>query len=260
MMTEPVFRHVDRPVPKFRPLKAMHHFRKLVADKEDTEQVFHIFQCLPRMGLVDEARAFVYSDFGKALRASEPYLPDLLDDHARLRAMPKGSVAHAYVDFMEREGLSAAGLVEEYDRFQGGRRFGDLIEWYVNRLRDTHDLLHILTGYGRDALGEQCVLAFTYGQNPAPGNIFIAYMGALNMKRTIPSDAPLFKAINEARGLGKGCPRIAEQSIAALLAEPLEAARQRLNIAPPRFYGMAHDRFKARGIDPYNLLGKPQAA
>ncbi|MGQ3006627.1 MULTISPECIES: Coq4 family protein [Blastomonas] len=260
MMTDAVFRHPDRPVPKFRPFKAMHHFRKLVADKEDTEQVFHIFQCLPRMGLVDEAKAFVYSDFGKALRESEPYLPDLLDDHARLRAMPKGSVAHAYVDFMEREGLSAAGLVEEYDRFQRGRRYGDLIEWYINRLRDTHDLLHVLTGYGRDALGEQCVLAFTYGQNPAPGNIFIAYMGALNMTRTVRSDAPVFKAIGEAKRLGKACPRISEQSIASLLAEPLAQARKRLNITPAAFYGMAHDRLRARGIDPYDLLGKARTA
>ena len=159
-MSEPIFRHPERPVPKFRPFRAMHHFRKLIADKEDTEQVFHIFQCLPRLKLVDEIRAFVYSDFGRQLRMTEPYLPDILDDHARLRAMPKGSVAHAYVDFMEREGLSAAGLVAEYDRFQGNRRYGDMVEWYVNRLRDTHDLLHVLTGYGRDALGEASVLAW----------------------------------------------------------------------------------------------------
>lgn len=259
-MTEPVLRHAERPALRFRPFKAMHHFRRLVADKEDTEQVFHIFQSLPRKGLIDEISRFVYSDCGKALRASEPFLPDLLDDHARLRSMPQGSIAHAYVDFMEREGLSAAGLVQEFDRFQQGRRYGDLIEWYVNRLRDTHDLLHVLTGYGRDALGEQCVLAFTYGQNPAPGNIFIAYMGGLNMKRNVRSDAPVFKAINEARALGKACPRICEQSIAALLAEPLVAARKRLHIHEPRFYGLAHDRLKAQGIDPYNLFGKPQPA
>ena len=259
-MTEPEFRHADRPMLKLRPLKAMHHFRKLVADKEDTEQVFHIFQCLPRAALVDEARAFVYGNKGMALRKSEPYLPALLDDHAALRSMPKGSVGHAYVDFMERERLSAAGLVAEYDRFQGGRRYGDLIEWYVNRLRDTHDLLHVLTGYGRDALGEQCVLAFTYGQNPSLGNIFIAYMGGLNMKRTIRSDAPVFKALNEARKYGRACPRIAEQSVAALLAEPLGEARQRLNIAAPRFYSLAHERFRLKGIDPYNLMGNAQAA
>ena len=259
-MIEPIFRNADRPRPKLRPFKALHHFRKLIADKEDTEQVFYIFQCLPRPAVVDEAKSFVYSDAGKALRLSEPYLPDLLDDHARLRAMPEGSVAHAYVDFMEREGLSAAGLVAEYDQFLAGRRYGDLLEWYFNRLRDTHDLLHVLTGYGRDSLGEQCVLAFTYGQNPAPGHIFIAYMGGLNVKRTTRSDAPVFKAINEARKSGRGCPRLIEQSIISLLAEPLTSARQRLNIVAPQYYGIAHDRFRARGLDPYDLRGTAQAA
>ena len=174
--------------------------------------------------------------------------------------MPKGSVAHAYVDFMEREGLSAAGLVAEYDRFQRGRRYGDLMEWYVNRLRDTHDLLHLLTGYDRDSLGEQCVLAFTYGQNLAPGHIFIAYMGGFNVKRTTRSDAPIFKAINEARKSGRNCPRLIEQSISSLLAEPLAEARTRLHIGAAQFYGIAHDWFRARGLDPYNLRGIAQAA
>ena len=60
----------DRKTAGFRPLKVLHHFGKLVEDKEDTEQVFHIFQSLPRMGLVDEIQSFVYSDFGQQLRAN----------------------------------------------------------------------------------------------------------------------------------------------------------------------------------------------
>ncbi|WP_232343430.1 Coq4 family protein [Novosphingopyxis sp. YJ-S2-01] len=246
----------DRVRPRFRPFKAMRHFRNLIADKEDTSQVFHIFEALPRRKFRVEAQAFVESDAGRAVMEREPYLPDILDDHERLRAMPEGSVAHAYCDFMESEGLSAAGLVAEYDRFTGGRRYGDWMEWYANRNRDTHDLLHVLTGYGRDALGEQCVLAFTYGQNPAPANLFIAYAGGLNLKKTTKSDAPVLKAINEARKLGRACPRISEQSILDLLAEPLELARKRLNITPPVYYQEAHRRLRARGIDPYDLLAK----
>ena len=118
----------------------------------------------------------------------------------------------------------------------------------------------MLTGYGRDSLGEQCVLAFTYGQNPAPGHIFIAYMGGLNVKRTIRSDAPIFKAINEARISGRGCPRLIEQSISSLLAEPLAEARTRLHIGTALYYSVAHDRFRARGFDPYDLRGIAQTA
>ncbi|MEZ5708422.1 MAG: Coq4 family protein [Blastomonas sp.] len=252
-MTDIPFISPDRQKPRFRPFKALSHFRKLIRDKEDTEQVFHIFECLPRPGFRADAEAFVTSAKGRAIRASEPCLPDLLDDHARLRAMPVGSLAHAYCDFMESEGLSAAGLVAEYDKFSR-KRHNDLIEWYGNRLRDTHDLLHVLTGYGRDALGEQCVLAFTYGQNPAPGNIFIAYAGGLNLKMQVRSDAPVFKAIAEARKQGRACPRISEMNIMELLAMPLAEARRMLNITPPVHYRRAHEAFRAAGLNPYKLL------
>ena len=34
----------DRVVSGFRPLKVLHHYGKLIEDKEDTEQVFHIIE------------------------------------------------------------------------------------------------------------------------------------------------------------------------------------------------------------------------
>ncbi len=251
----PIAVHPDRPQLKWRPLKAIHHFRELLKDKEDTEHVFRIFEALPRKAFRDEARAFGESAFGRELYAREPYLPDLLDDHDRLRQMPEGSVAHAYCDFMEKEGLSAAGLVAESAKL-GDARFGDLVEWYGWRGRDTHDLLHVLTGYGRDAVGEQCVLAFTYGQSPAPAHLFIAYAGGMNVKKTTRTKAPVLRAVNEARALGRACPRIIEESITDLLAEPLDAARSRLNIAPARYYAEVHRVLREEGRDPYDLLAR----
>jgi ubiquinone biosynthesis protein COQ4 len=253
--SQTLFIHPDRPAARFRPLKALHHFRELIKDKEDTAQVFHIFECLPRPGFRKDAKAFVESAKGKALLESEPELAVLLDDHDRLRQMPAGSLAHAYCDFMEKEGLSAAGLIAEYDQFSP-RKYGDLIEWYGFRQRDTHDLLHILTGYGRDALGEACVLAFTYGQNPALGNVFIAYAAGLNMKKQVKSEAPIFKAIREGQKMGKACPRINQENITELLAQPLDALRERLHIKTPHFYHEAHKQFRAQDVDPYNMLAQ----
>ena len=199
-MTPTIFSHPDRKMPTFRPFKALSHFRKLIKDKEDTEQVFHIFECLPRKGFIDDARAFVESEKGQRLMASEPYLPDLLDDHSWIDKLPEDSVGHAYVSFMRREGLSAAGLVAEADKM-GRPKFDDQVQWYANRLRDTHDLFHILTGYGRDALGEQCVLGFTYGQTGNYGNFFIAYAGGYEVKRGVKADAPVFGAIRQGQRL-----------------------------------------------------------
>ena len=254
-MTPTIFRNAGRIPPKFRPFKALGHFRKLIADKEDTEQVFHIFECLPRKGFLPEAKAFINSPQGQRLMENEPFLPAILDDHDTLTQLPAGTVGRSYVEFMQREGLSAAGLVAESEKMRRGRpRYGDQLEWYADRLRDTHDLLHVLTGYGRDALGEQCVLGFTYGQNRNLGNFFIAYLGGLELSRRVKVGAPVIAAIREGQRNGTKAANLVDESIVALLAEPIEAARKRLNISSPAQYRLAHDTYRARNIDPYNFL------
>ncbi len=147
-----VLRHPDRPAPRYRPLRAVRSFQALMKDKEDTSLVFRIFESLPSSSFMDRVRDLSLSEHGAFLRASEPSLPDILDDHAALRRTPKGSLAHAYCDFMESEGLSAAGLVAEAERL-GRPKYPDLVQWFMERSRDTHDLFHVLTGYGRDSLG-----------------------------------------------------------------------------------------------------------
>jgi ubiquinone biosynthesis protein COQ4 len=246
-----------RPVLRTRPRKAFRHFRELLKDKERTDEVFRIFEALPWRGFPAAGIKFLSSERGQALRAREPYLPAILDDHAALRRTPAGSLAHAYCDFMEREGLSAQGLVEEFEKFaQGKQRFQDQFLWYLNRGRDVHDLLHVLTGYGRDGLGEACVLAFTYSQQPSPAHLFIGYMAGLNMKKTVKSNAPVLRAVREGQKLGKACPRLIETAITELLPLPLDEVRRKLNITPPRAYHQAHRVWRAMGIDPYDMLGK----
>ncbi len=247
--------HPDRKKSRIQPVKALGHFRKLMADKEDTAQVFHIVDCLKTKRAARVAEEFVMSPHGQALYQSENFLPPILDDHETLKQLPANSVGQAYVRFMQSEGLSAAGLVAESEKFKDtATRFDDLYEWYGDRQRDTHDLHHVLTGYGRDALGEQCVLAFNYSQNPVLGIAFIAYAGAVEIKRTLRSDAPVMRAVREGQRNGKAALRIGQQNIRALLAEPLLDARRRMNIPEPVTYLEAHARFRAMDIDPYQLI------
>jgi ubiquinone biosynthesis protein COQ4 len=254
-MTAIPFHHPNRPAIEVRPVKAWQHFRKLIADKEDTEQVFHIIAALNGKRFRNRAQSFWKSDKGQQLLANNDRLVDILDDHDSLKALPAGTVGRAYVDFMEREGLSAAGLEAEYARFSTtGSRYEDGIDRFGDRLRDTHDLLHVLTGYGRDALGEQCVLAFTYAQNKNLGVGFIAYAGGWELKRRVAKSAPIFAAVREGHRIGNAAINIAHEDIIALLREPLADARRRLNIPEPKAYARAHEAMRDRGIDPYDLL------
>jgi ubiquinone biosynthesis protein COQ4 len=254
-----VLRHPDRPEARYRPLRAVRSFQALIKDKEDTSLVFKIFESLPSSSFMDRVSDLSLSPQGEMLRATEPRLPDILDDHAALRRTPKGSLAHAYCDFMEAEGLTAAGLVAESERL-GRPKYPDLVEWFINRSRDTHDLFHVLTGYGRDALGEQCVLLFTHGQSPSQGHLLIGYAGAANIRKMVKgSAAPVFGAVREAHRTGKGAPQLMAQPIRELLARPLDDVRAELRIPQPVLYRECHRIWRAEEVDPYDLLASPQA-
>jgi ubiquinone biosynthesis protein COQ4 len=96
-----------------------------------------------------------------------------------------------------------------------------------------------LTGYGRDALGEQCVLAFTYAQNRNLGVGFIAYAGGFELKRRVARSAPIMKAVHEGYRIGNAAMNIVHEDIVELLKEPLADARKRLGIAEPVAYHAA---------------------
>jgi ubiquinone biosynthesis protein COQ4 len=161
---------------------------------------------------------------------------------------------------MEKEGLTAQGLVDEFETFLGSRpRFDDRFQWYFNRMRDVHDLMHVLTGYSRDALGEVCVLAFTYSQQPSLAHLFLGYAGGMEIKSRVKSRAPVLGAVREGQRLGKACPRLVEQPILELLLLPLDEVRRRLKITPAGQYNKVHNVWRGLGLDPYDLLA-PKAA
>jgi ubiquinone biosynthesis protein COQ4 len=249
-----------RPKMRYDLPKAWRHFKELVKDKEDTSQVTPIFEALPWRGIYAAALAFLKTERAQEIRRKEPSLVRILDDHESLRKLPAGSLAHVYCDFMEREGLSAQGLVDELDKNRPAEMYwDDQVTWYFNRMRDTHDLLHILTGFGRDALGEQCVLAFTYSQQPSPAHLFLGYAGGFEIRKH-PVKVPVFRSVREAQKMGKACPRLVEMAITDLLPLPIDEVRARLNIKPPSYYNQAHAMWRAKGVDPYDLMAPVKEA
>lgn len=252
----------DRKTSGFRPLKVLHHFGKLVEDKEDTEQVFHIIEATKGRKSHAQAHAFVRSPEGQRMMTEGVELPAMLDDHARWADCGPETVAAHYIAFMKREGLSAAGLVAESHKWAPPESLPqDQTQWYFDRLRDTHDLIHVLTGYGRDALGEASLLGFTYEQNHNKGILFIAYAGARQIKKVSGTKAPLFAAIKEGRALGRAAAKIAHQDIAALMREDIGEARKRLNIGRSEVYRQCLAILHGEGVSREQLtLGGAQAA
>ena len=240
--------HPDRRISGMKPLKAWRHFRKLVEDKEDTAQVFHITEALKGRKSHQQAWAFIGSPEGQRHLAEETDIPAMLDRHADWADCGPNTVAAHYIAFMQSEGLSAAGLVAESDKFKPrDQRLADLTEWYFDRVRDTHDLFHILSGYGRDALGEASLLGFTYEQNYNRGILFIAYAAAHQIKKVSGTRAPIFGAIAEGRRLGRAAAKLVHMDVAAVMRMDIGEARATLGVGRPEIYFECLRILKAEG-------------
>ena len=245
----------SRPRLRIKPLKAMHHMKLLIADKEDTKHVFYILQALNGGAVKKNLQRSVSTPKGRARWHEKRALAPLLDDHASFGELQAGSVGQTYVDFMKLEGLTAAGLVEESEiRLADEPHYEDDIYWFGNRLRDTHDMFHVLSGYGRDGLGEAALLTFSAQQNPNRGASFISHMGFREMRKEFGHLVDLNAVKREAREHGKIAEKIVDQDILSLLDKPLEEVREALNIKPPLAYRAALQHLEAMPVESWQTF------
>ncbi|MEO7026773.1 MAG: Coq4 family protein [Caulobacteraceae bacterium] len=254
-VSSPMRRATAKPVHKYaiEPRRAWTAFRRLIADKEDTRQVFEIMRALAGQSIPKGyARMLKTTEGGRQAFLAEEFA-DRLQDDAWLASLPEGSVGAAYRAFIAPRGLSAYGLAEE------SRKLPDVeidtphpVAWYARRLRDVHDVWHVLTGYGTDALGEVCVVAFSYAQTRTLGFALIAGGGALELQRG-GSGWPYGKAVAQAYANGRRAEWLAPLDYEALFLEPLEAARARLGIRPPTTYQSIPAEHRDGALGPIKL-------
>lgn len=223
-----------RPQP-LEPLTAFRAFRKLVRNKEDTAQVFEIMRALSGRSIARGYDRMLKTMEGGRQAFLREELAHRLDDPQWLARFQPGTVGAAYRDFREARGFTAEGLADE------ARKVAPLVDaphpviWYSRRIRDIHDIWHVLTGYQTDALGEACVVAFSHAQTGNLGFAFIGWGAAREIQRENRS-IPARRAVLQAWRIGRAARWLPGLDYEALFAEPLETARARLNLRPPTVY------------------------
>jgi ubiquinone biosynthesis protein COQ4 len=96
-------------------------------------------------------------------------------------------------------------------------------------MRDSHDLWHVVTGYGRDLIGEGALLAFTYRQIRNRGIGFIVFVAYLKAGRLYPEQRVMIRDGFRRSGRAEWLPGADWE---ALLERPLEEVRATLGVEP----------------------------
>src|SRR5919201_1745432 len=151
----------------------------------------------------------------------------------RCAARPRyaDSLGRSYYEFMASEHLSAEGLVKASTI---PHSTDDSI-WFRERNREMHDLLHVVTGYGRDPLGEACLVAFSYAQTGQWGFAVIALNAARRAGRARP-DHPVRRAIFEGYRRGRAAKWLIGADWESLLSQPVAAIREQYAVRSAYYY------------------------
>ncbi len=208
--------------------------RAIIDDPERTDLAFEIIDGLAGDSFDRSHRRFIADRAGQRLLRDRPSLLATLSDRSALGALPEGSFGRAYLECMDRRDLSPQGLVEaEVTAAENMDRppTVDPDRQYVgDRMRDMHDLWHVLTGYGMDEAGESANLAFSVAQIPNLGMFLLlgaaAVVGPKDAKFTWP------RYLVAAWRRGRATPFLGTAPYEELLARPLEEARRHLGIPP----------------------------
>ncbi|HEY8616231.1 Coq4 family protein [Phenylobacterium sp.] len=213
---------------------AIRALRRLLADKEDTTAVFEIMRSLNGASTAKGYHRLLHTPQGGRIAYQRPEFAEKLMDDAWLDSLPEGSVGAAYRTFVRSEQLSAEGLAEVSRKGLSQIEEQHPYAWFGRRTRDVHDVWHILSGYHRDALGEACLVAFSYAQTKGLGWALIAVGAGLRSLKE--KRFPYRAAIWQGYQRGKRAAWLLGEDYETLMAEPLEAARRRLNITPATVY------------------------
>jgi len=225
-----------RPRNRLRPLVAHRALRALGKNPDDTTQAIVAIAALTGNSNQRLFKRFKRSAEGQAILAERRNLHDLLSDQERMLAMAPGSLGRTIVEWFIRENISADGLAgasaAAASRFGARPAVSEEAQIFGARVRNLHDVFHVVTGYDRDMRGEMAVLAFTFAQT---GNTGIAYMVGRSLFRG-GWNSETGRLIRQGYGRGRRAKWMLDQDWEALLELPIDEVRQRLGVGEPPVY------------------------
>ncbi len=222
---------------QFAPRRALAAARILADDPDDLPQVFTIIESFSADTLQRIANRMRETETGRRVLESRPDIVEKLADREALARMPEGSLARTYLAFVEREKISAEGIRDA--AAMGTKHVHELpkpLDFVHQRMRDTHDLWHAVTGYSGDVLGESALLAFTFAQTWNPGIALIIAIALAKTANAPNGGAAARKTMLDGFRRGQRAAWLPGQAWESMLALPIEEVRKRLSLDAPPVY------------------------
>lgn len=205
--------------PRARVRNALRAVYGLNKDPNRLDLVFVLGEAVNRRAFPRVWARFESHPEGARVLADRPAIDSVHVDLDALERLPEGTIGREYVRFLRSNGLTL-------DVFRAPTGVDPRAAYVAQRLRQTHDIWHVITGYAPDVPGEILLQAFTFAQARIPSAALIALFGTVRI--TLKRGPAFLKQAAAALRRGRRAKFLGPMYWEEHWAEPLEEVRARL--------------------------------
>ena len=165
---------------RLQSLRMLKGLGKFLQHPDDLQSVYAVAASVQGSPLAAQMMRHMLAQPGIAAMIQEQWRPAPIDLDA-LEQLPAGSLGQCYASQLKSQGITPDTLIDPAPITSDQ-------EFIVHRLKETHDIVHVLTGFGVDGVGEIGLQAFNLAQNRSPLAVLLIFGGML---KTLQDDRPL---------------------------------------------------------------------
>ena len=145
-------------------------------------------------------------------------------DLTELQKLPDGTLGRCYADQLISQGITPDALIDPSP-------VSNDADYITHRLRETHDIIHVLTGFGIDGDSELGLQGFNLAQTRSPLAVMLIFGGMLAALQDDEPLAPMLRAMARGFQLGLDADLVIAHKLEEGWDRPLQDWRQELKLA-----------------------------
>lgn len=203
-------------------------FVSIIKNPNKTESVFDIEDGLLHTTATQLSVEYVKQDLAVTKLIQERYIAPTPDLDLLLK-YPENSLGYIYASYLLETGFDP--------NFYRKLEVKDNASYILLRLRQTHDIWHLVTGFGTDVVGELGLQAFVLAQTRRPMSVVLIAGGLLKILLQCPTDLEnLLDGIAVGYRMGAKAKPFLAQKWEENWEKPLSEWRLQLGVEPTTIY------------------------
>jgi len=207
---------------RLQSLKLLAGLTSFLKNPGSLESVFAVANSVKDGPLGDQMMRHLLKDSQFQSPVKERWRPQPIDLSA-LQTLPEGSLGRCYADQLIRQDITPETLIDpspvDSDK-----------DFIVHRLKETHDITHVLTGFGIDGASELGLQGFNLAQNRSPLAVMLIFGGMLSALQNDEALTPILRALAQGFQMGLDAELVIARKLEDDWDRPLADWQRELNL------------------------------